>query len=74
MDRRHHTIQLSTGPGSAAAATRPRDDGMMSSKLYLAVCGGRNEEALALLAADQAAGKICLPLTKTLALSSRLLL
>uniref|UniRef100_A0ACD5W6M8 Uncharacterized protein n=1 Tax=Avena sativa TaxID=4498 RepID=A0ACD5W6M8_AVESA len=39
-----------------AAATEPSDDGMMSSKLYLAVCAGRNEEALELLASDQAGG------------------
>jgi hypothetical protein len=51
MDRRRHSIQLSTGggAGSAAAATQPSDDGMLSSELYLAVCGGRKEEALALL-------------------------
>ncbi|KAM3278820.1 hypothetical protein ACQJBY_046231 [Aegilops geniculata] len=40
MDRRHHSIQLSAGPG---------DDGLMSSELYLAVCGGKKEEAMALL-------------------------
>jgi hypothetical protein len=54
----HHCIQLCTGNGSAAAA-QPRDDGMMSSKLYLAICGGRlNEEAMALLDADHVAGNI----------------
>lgn len=55
MDRRHHSIQLSAGPG---------DDGLMSSELYLAVCGGKKEEAMALLlqqcrgahAADQVSG------------------
>ncbi|XP_047083640.1 ankyrin repeat-containing protein At5g02620-like [Lolium rigidum] len=43
-----HSIQLSSGLGSAAA-TQPSDDGMMSSKLYLAVLEGRKEEAMALL-------------------------
>ena len=56
MDHRHHSIQLSAGPG---------DDGLMSSELYLAVCGGKKEEAMALLlqlntgahAVDQVSGK-----------------
>ena len=54
----HHCIQLCTGSDQAAAAAeQPKDDGTMSSKLYLAVCEGRNDQALALLAADQVAGK-----------------
>uniref|UniRef100_M8AR75 Uncharacterized protein n=1 Tax=Aegilops tauschii TaxID=37682 RepID=M8AR75_AEGTA len=49
MDLRHHDIQLSASPGSAAAATRPGDGGTMSSQLYLTVCGGKKEKAMALL-------------------------
>ena len=50
MDLRHHAIQLSASPGSAAAATRPGGDGgTMSSELYLAVCGGKKEKTMALL-------------------------
>ncbi|XP_037441747.1 ankyrin-1-like [Triticum dicoccoides] len=50
MDLRHHTIQLSSSPGSAAAVTtQPGDGGTMSSELYLAVCGGKKEKAMALL-------------------------
>jgi hypothetical protein len=53
----HHCIQLCTG--SVPAAAEPSDDGMMSTQLYLAVCEGRNDQALALLAAaDQVAGNI----------------
>jgi hypothetical protein len=48
MDRRHHSIQLSTGHGSAAAI-QVSDEGMMSSELYLAVCRGRKKEAMAFL-------------------------
>ncbi|EMS65650.1 Transient receptor potential cation channel subfamily A member 1 [Triticum urartu] len=62
MDLRHHAIQLSASPGSAAArtpavgpcrraaapATRPGGDGgTMSSELYLAVCGGKKEKTMA---------------------------
>lgn len=48
MDSRDHCIQLS---GSDAGKKRPvsDDDGRMSSELYLAVCQGRKEEAMALL-------------------------
>jgi hypothetical protein len=49
-----HSIQLSTGLGSAAA-TQPSDDGMMSSKLYIAVLEGRKDEAMALLPQSGAA-------------------
>ncbi|XP_044948191.1 ankyrin repeat-containing protein ITN1-like [Hordeum vulgare subsp. vulgare] len=50
MDLRHHAIQLAPTHGAAAgAATRPGDGGAMSSELYLAVCGGKKEEAMALL-------------------------
>ncbi|XP_037435672.1 ankyrin repeat-containing protein At2g01680-like [Triticum dicoccoides] len=44
---RQHTIQL--GATHGAAATQPGDGGAMSSELYLAVCGGKKEEAMALL-------------------------
>ncbi|KAF7074050.1 hypothetical protein CFC21_078961 [Triticum aestivum] len=47
MDLRQHTIQLSATHG--AAASQPGDGGAMSSELYLAVCGGKKEEAMALL-------------------------
>ncbi|VAI35331.1 unnamed protein product [Triticum turgidum subsp. durum] len=47
MDLRQHTIQL--GATHGAAATQPGDGGAMSSELYLAVCGGKKEEAMALL-------------------------
>uniref|UniRef100_A0ACD6A208 Uncharacterized protein n=1 Tax=Avena sativa TaxID=4498 RepID=A0ACD6A208_AVESA len=48
----HHCIQLCTGSVPAAAAEPSADDGMMSTQLYLAVCEGRHDQALALLAAD----------------------
>ncbi|CAM0874702.1 unnamed protein product [Alopecurus aequalis] len=53
----HHCIQLCTGSVPAAAA-EPKDDGAMSSKLYLAVCEGRNDQAVALLAADQVGDQV----------------
>lgn len=56
MDRLHHCIQLCKGHGSDAAAEP--NDGTMSSKLYLAVCEGRNDEAVALLAANQVADQV----------------
>ncbi|XP_020158602.1 protein ACCELERATED CELL DEATH 6 isoform X1 [Aegilops tauschii subsp. strangulata] len=65
MDLGHHSIQLSAGPGSPAAATAPQpgDGGTMSPELYLALCRGRKKEAMALLrqqhgaaAANQVAG------------------
>nr|BAJ92366.1 predicted protein [Hordeum vulgare subsp. vulgare] len=52
MELLHHSIQLSAGPGSAAAPTPtqpPSDGGTMSSELYLALCRGRKKEAMALL-------------------------
>jgi hypothetical protein len=52
----HHCIQLCTGSVPAAAA-EPSGDGMMSTQLYLALCEGRIDEAVAMLAADQIAGK-----------------
>jgi hypothetical protein len=53
----HHCIQLCTGSVPAAAA-EPSVDGMMSTQLYLALCEGRNDEAMAMMAADdQIAGK-----------------
>ncbi|KAI4989432.1 hypothetical protein ZWY2020_036749 [Hordeum vulgare] len=53
MDLRHHAIQLSASHGSAAAATQPGDGGTMSSELYLAVCGGKKTETMALLRQHQ---------------------
>jgi hypothetical protein len=55
----HHCIQLCTGSVPAAAA-EPSVDGMMSTQLYLALCEGRSDEAVAMLAADddQIAGKL----------------
>jgi hypothetical protein len=53
----HHCIQLCTGSVPAATA-EPSVDGMMSTQLYLALCEGRNDEAMAMMAADdQIAGK-----------------
>jgi hypothetical protein len=53
----HHCIQLCTGSGLPAAAEPSGDAGMMSTQLYLALCEGRKKEAVAMLAADQIAGK-----------------
>uniref|UniRef100_A0ACD5WA92 Uncharacterized protein n=1 Tax=Avena sativa TaxID=4498 RepID=A0ACD5WA92_AVESA len=55
----HHCIQLCTGSAPAAAA-EPREDGRMSTQLYLAVCEGRHDQAMALLppAAGQVADQV----------------
>ncbi|PNT64031.1 ankyrin-1 isoform X2 [Brachypodium distachyon] len=57
MDRRRrprqHSLELAARP---AAAGPSHDGGTMSSELYLAVCGGRMEEAMALLLRHHASG------------------
>jgi len=54
MDSFHHCIRF----GSGSPRAEPEDDGTMSSRLYLAVCGGRSEDVIPLLPADQVAGLI----------------
>uniref|UniRef100_A0ACD5X152 Uncharacterized protein n=1 Tax=Avena sativa TaxID=4498 RepID=A0ACD5X152_AVESA len=50
MDCFHHCIPVDSGrSGSSTPAPEPKDDdGMMSTKLYLALCGATNKDAVAI--------------------------